>query len=256
MGGVIYIGDRQAGKTHLAVELANDKTHQWVKVIKPTYANLLNKHIDKFGVINRTEEITSVYEENLEVQVKIQGTELKIVSSWLDTPGEIWRESWQKKLPSEWNKFIKSIRNTEGILLILPPYREIIKKSQYNPDDFITRQQWINRFQKWIDFFHQDCGKIRHLCICLNKADLFFQNPKDLELEASELAYDPYTQTKNWQEKHEYVYLRYFAPLHSHLRELNRNLRGLTVRCFITSIHHRVLLELPWIYLGSYLGKD
>jgi hypothetical protein len=36
---------------------------------------------------------------------------------------------------------------------------------------------------------------------------------------------------------------------------LNNGLSGGSVRCFITSIHHRGLLELPWIYLGSFLAK-
>jgi len=37
--GVIYIGDRAAGKTHLAMELANPNSNH-VKVISPNYDQL------------------------------------------------------------------------------------------------------------------------------------------------------------------------------------------------------------------------
>ena len=257
MGGVIYIGDRCAGKTHLTVELANPN-NKWLDVITPTYDTLLQDYVDPFtGMTKPTDCVLSVYQESLEVRVQEKNRSRIITSSSIDTPGEIWRKSWQRLNPDEWNRFLDTIRKTDGILLILSPYREIINKSKCNPNQFfINRQQWINRFQTRVDFFSLECPQIRHLCICMNKVDLLFQDHKELEAEAKKLAYDPFYQKMNWQEKHEYVYFRYFAPLDSQIMELNRNLQGLTVRCFITSIYNRELLELPWIYLLSYLGSD
>ncbi|MFN7658634.1 MAG: hypothetical protein ACK5P3_10930, partial [Dolichospermum sp.] len=65
----------------------------------------------------------------------------------------------------------------------------------------------------------------------------------------------PYGSSLNWQQRHIYVLQRYFRPIYSQLEQLNNGLSGGSVRCFITSIHHRGLLELPWIYLGSFLAK-
>lgn len=176
-----------------------------------------------------------------------------IALDWLDTPGEIWRKYWQKNRPDEWQRFLETIRKAEGIMLILPPYRDIIKPtSQVNLADFITRQQWCNRFDRWLEFFQQDCPKIRHLLLCLNKADLL---PIDLEEEARKLAFNPDFQPMTWQERDNYVFQRYFRPIHPQINQLNRSIQGLTIRCFITSIYNRKLLELPWIYLGSHLAK-
>jgi len=58
-----------------------------------------------------------------------------------------------------------------------------------------------------------------------------------------------------WQERDNYVFQRYFRPIHPQINQLNRSIQGLTIRCFITSIYNRKLLELPWIYLGSHLAK-
>ncbi|NES74190.1 MAG: hypothetical protein F6K24_57885, partial [Okeania sp. SIO2D1] len=91
----------------------------------------------------------------------------------------------------------------------------------------------------------------RPIVICLNKADLI---DCSLEQEISKLAYLPHGSTMNWLQRHNYVVNRYFLPLKSQLEQINSSRSGLSVRCFITSIYHRSLLELPWIYLASYLG--
>ncbi|MFM6264919.1 MAG: hypothetical protein ACKPFA_00160, partial [Dolichospermum sp.] len=59
----------------------------------------------------------------------------------------------------------------------------------------------------------------------------------------------------NWQQRHSYSLQRYFRPIQSQLEQINKSISGLSIRCFITSIHNRSLLELPWIYLGSFLAK-
>lgn len=256
LGGVIYIGDRNAGKTTLAWELTNSNS----KHVEVTSA-LLGYDILKQRLYNAekrktrpTDETTSVNREPLEVKVTLTRGQKTISSAWLDTPGEIWRSDWQSKYPQQWQLFLDAIQETKGILLILPPYREIIDPNKDDPNKYITRQQWTNRFNKRIQFFRYDCPKIRHLLLCLNKVDLCLGNYED---EAKELAYDldPRNQKMNWQQKHEYVLYRYFAPFHDQIEQLNRSIDGLFVRCFITTIKNRDLLELPWIYLGSHLGK-
>jgi hypothetical protein len=253
--GVIYIGDRATGKTHLVLELANPKGN-YVKVTYPDYQSLKSLLFNsEFGSPKPTGGLSpeGIVEQYIEVNVTLPTGDKMIPLDWLDTDGEIWRQYWQKNRPDDWKRFLETIRKAEGIMLILPPYREIIEPtSQVNLADFITRQQWCHRFERWIDFFRQDCPKIRHLLLCLNKADLLRIN---LQEEATKLAFNPDFQRLTWQERDNYVLQRYFRPIHPQINQLNRSIQGLTIRCFITSIYSRELLELPWIYLGSHLAK-
>lgn len=248
--GVIYIGDRAVGKTHLAMELANPQ-NEYVKVDNHDYDFLKSILYDEDkGETRTTDGKQATYDRSLEIQVQLPTGSKQVTLDWVDTPGEIWRKSWQNNQPEGWRNFLETIRNSKGIMLVLPPYREIVK-SEFDPETFITQQQWCNRFSRWVDFFRQDCPKIRHLILCLNKADLFC----NLEQEASKLAYTPYRSQLNWQQRNAYVSQRYFRPIQQQIKQLDKSISGLSVRYFITSIHNRSLLELPWIYLGSYLAK-
>ncbi len=250
--GVIYIGDRAVGKTHLAMELANPNGN-FVKVVSPDYKYLKNLLLydENTGKVPQTLGDKPIYDEYLEIQAELPIGNKQINVDWLDTPGEIWRQKWQSDHRSQWQQFLDTITKSEGILLIIPPYRELIKSPEVDPDKFITRQQWCKRFNRWVNFFSQDCPKIRHLLICLNKADLFCS----LKQEASKLAYIPHHSQMNWQQRDRYVFQKYFRPVHSQINLLNRSIDGLSVRCFITSIYDRYLLELPWIYLASFLAE-
>ncbi len=248
--GVVYIGDRSTGKTHLAMELANPQS-DYVKVSSPDYEYLKTLLFDShLGVTKATDAVNAVYERYLDIQVRLPTGFRKVTVDWIDTPGEIWRKTWQSDNPYEWKNFLETARKSEGILLILPPYREILKPG-VEPEQFMTHQQWCNRFNRWVEFFRQDCPKARHIVICLNKADLFC----DIAEEAFQLAYKPNGAQMNWQQRHNYVFSRYFRLVQSQLEQINRSVSGLSVRCFITSIYNRSLLELPWIYLGSFLAK-
>lgn len=248
--GVIYIGDREVGKTHLAMELANPK-YNYVKVNYPDYEVLKSRlYIEDEGRTRATIDDKATYDEYLEIQVQLPTGSKQITLDWIDTPGEIWRKRWQENQPLEWQKFLDTIRKSEGIILILPPYREMIK-SDCNLEQFITQEQWCTRFNRWVDFFGRDSPKIRHLILCLNKADLFC----NFEREASQLAYIPNRSAMNWQQRDAYVFQKFFRPIQSQIKQLNQSISGLSVRCFITSIYNRSLLELPWIYLGSFLAK-
>ena len=93
--GVVYIGDRAAGKTHLAMELANPQ-NDCVKVSSPDYEHLRSLLFDEdLGKTRATEADNPVYERYLDIQVRLPTGFKQIVADWIDTPGEIWRKTWQ-----------------------------------------------------------------------------------------------------------------------------------------------------------------
>jgi len=121
--GVIYIGDRATGKTHLVLELANPKGN-YVKVTYPDYQYLRGFFLDlELGSPRPTGGIApeAIYEQYIEVNVTLPTGDKMIPLDWLDTDGEIWRQYWQKNRPDEWQRFLETIRKAEGIMLILPP---------------------------------------------------------------------------------------------------------------------------------------
>ena len=249
--GVIYIGDRRTGKTHLAMELANPKTN-YVKVCNPSYENLkVMLYDDDEGGTKATDSAKGVYNCYMEIQATLPTGNKQITIDWLDTTGEIWRKSWQEDNPQQWKIFMENISSSEGVLLVLPPYREMLEMHPQK-DEYPLLEQWTMRFNRWVDFFRNDCPNLKHILICLNKADLFCQN---LDQESAKLAYKPHNSAMNWQQRHVYVSNKYFRPILPSLEEINRNIRGLSIRCFITSVHDRSLLELPWLYLASFLAK-
>lgn len=246
--GVIYIGDRAVGKTHLALELANPQgNYVQVSLVNQNYQNLKANLLNLDGTAKPTQTIEK---RSLDVQVRLPTGLSQIPVDWIDSPGELFRRSWQSDHADEWQDFKETVGKSEGIFLIIPPYREILQP-HVNPENYITQQQWCNRFNRWTDFFINDCPKSRHIVICLNKADLIYC---DLEQEISKLAYLPYGSPMNWLQRHNYIVNSYFRPVKPQLEQINKSRSGLSVRCFITSIYHRTLLELPWIYLASYLA--
>lgn len=250
--GIIYIGDRSVGKTHLAMELANPR-NECVRVLNPNYDSLKALLYDSDEESTKaTDASKEVDPRNLEIQVKLPASSRQISVKWVDTPGEIWRKAWQETNPDKWRNFLNTVRQSEGILLILPPYREILK-TEVSVANYQTRQQWCNRFERWVEFFRYDCPKARHIVICLNKADLL---ACDIQQIASKLAFNPRGPQITWQQRHDYVYNhQFFEPIQSQIEQIGQSTTGLHVRCFITSIHNRSLLELPWIYLAAFLAK-
>ena len=247
--GIVYIGDRSVGKTHLAMELANPQ-NEYVQVSSPDYEFLKSNLYDqKEKGTKATDANKEVDLRPLEVQVRLPSRYKTLQIDWIDTPGEIWRKYWQTDNPDKWQNFLATSRTSEGLLLIMSPYRDIVN-SDIDKKAFITTQQWCNRFKRWVDFFIKDCPNTRRLAICLNKADLFC----DLKQESERLQYQPSGSTLNWDERYNYVLRKYFQPIHKDIQQLTRNNYNLSVSCFITSIYNRKLLELPWIYLGIYLN--
>jgi hypothetical protein len=252
--GVIFIGDRLSGKTHLAMELCNPRS-QVVKVVNQNYDNLRvllydeDKEEAKPTDFSKTQ--TATQHRSLDVEVNLPGGVSPIYVDWIDTPGEAWSPGWQADNPQEWSRLLERTRDSEGILLVLSPYRELLK-SGVDGTDYIRQKQWVNRFEAWVKFFRNECPNARRVGICLNKADLIADC--NLDREASQLAYDPFHSKMTWQQRHAYVVSRYMRPIQPQLEDLNRSLSGGSVYCFLTSVHNRTLLELPWIYLASYLS--
>jgi GTPase SAR1 family protein len=245
--GIIYIGDRSVGKTHLALELANPRS-QYVKVLGPDYDNLKIMLSNDDESTKPTETIDPRF---LEIQAKLPSGNKIVTVDWVDTPGEIWRDRWQKDNPDKWNSILDNMRQSEGVLLILNPYREALSSSIAS--DYSNQVQWCKRFERWVDFFKYDCPKARHIVLCLNKADLLVSG--NLDQEATKLAFHPSGSEMTWGKRHSYVLQKYFRPIQSQIEQINKSTSGPSVQCFITSIHSRPLLELPWIYLASFLAK-
>jgi serine/threonine protein kinase len=259
LASVIYVGDRAVGKTHLALRLAepDQQRVEFISNIIP-YAQLKAS----FGVDEATGQpeptgallasspaATSF--EAMEVGVELPRGYRKIPLNWVDTPGELWDKSWQSANMGKWQDFLPKIRSSRGIMLVLQPCREmLLPTANVDLSKYLEVADWQARFRDWVNFFRHDCPSARHIVICLNKADLICH---DLAAEAQKLSYDPHYSEMSWYERHAYVCNRYLTPLLPQLAELNRSISGSAVMCFITSIHNRQLLELPWIYLASYL---
>ncbi|NER98002.1 MAG: ATP-binding protein [Symploca sp. SIO1B1] len=240
---VIYIGDRAAGKTHLAMELANPD-NDYVRVSSPEYEYLKSLLYDETGKGTKaTDANKEVDERFLDIEVRLPSGYEEISLDWVDTPGEIWRKKWRRDNADKWRNFVQTAQKSEGILLIIAPYRNLIREG-VDVREFITKQQWCRRFELWVKFFQKECPQAKRLLICLNKADLFC----DLKQEAARL------ERLKWQQKHTYILQKYFKPIQSKIEKINENNYGLAINCFITSIYNRQLLELPWRYLGSYLA--
>jgi hypothetical protein len=236
-----------AGKTHLFLELLNyDYNH--IQVKSPDYESTKRCIYDKY-----TNSVfatgLSINNYDFEYVVHLPTGNKTLSCNLIDTQGEIWYRSWQENNNNEWQKCLSLISTANAILLILPPYREIINSEKIDYNWYSTRQQWITRFERWSDFLKTNCSQVSHIMICLNHVDLC---PINLEEESQKLAYSPYSQNLNWKKKYDYVYHRFFAPIHPQIQDLNRNIKS-SVSLFITSIHNRDLLELPWIYLSCYI---
>lgn len=192
------------------------------------------------GIANQ--ETASVH-ISLSVNVSLPAGLSTIEVEWIDTPGEVWSRNWGEENPEQWNNIVTQVQGSEGIMLILPPYREMPGLKAEDANIFPTQYQWSQRFERWLNFFSTDCSQARYIIICLNFADLF--------CDTTAAAY--MLSQKNWYQRHDYISHKYFSPIKSKINNVSYNHSGF-IRCFITSIFNRTLLELPWLYLASHLA--
>lgn len=254
---VVYIGDRNVGKTHLALELANPQA-TCVKVRTPTYSELKAK-LTSDGEVMPT-VLGGGNSTVLEITVQLPRLGPKSLEvQWLDSAGECWRSNWQEANSHQWQSMLEEMQSSQAALLILPPYRELLMpekreqlmvESDQSNAHLPTQQQWQNRFKRWVDFFIAECYQLSHLLICINKADLF----ADVNKLSQRLRFDPASGSIDWESRNQYVRKMFFHHAKSELNRLDSSLETTMVYCFVTSIYDRGLLELPWIYLGSRLA--
>jgi hypothetical protein len=256
---VIYIGYRYVGKTHLMLESCNPNGI-YVKGDSPKYDELKRKYYDEAkgrtiatpvdeGIINR---------EDFKLTVTTSQTREINVTSY-DFPGEIYRDHWQKNPDNaeQWEEFKRIANSCKAIILVLAPHagmsfkRGIDKKALLDADEIVTQEQFSRRLQAWVEFFSLHCPNTKHLLICLNKADLLAHSGQTLEQVAETLKFAPNGGGMDWLDRHRYVYHRYFNDVHEQLQTINAD----HIRCFLTSIYSRPLLELPWIYLANRLPR-
>lgn len=247
---VFFIGHRCVGKTALLLELANPNFY-YVEVSQPSYDYLKNKlTLISTGELLPTGGLSATQNYNLRIEVKLPASTSNIYLNCIDTSGSLLENSsyFARERTNEWHHILKQVQQSKCIMLVLNPYQEILKPSVHDPENFQTTQQWCQSFNRYVVFLNRHCTQVQHILICLNKADLFC----DLEEEARELDYNPFSSRKNWFQRNAYVTQKYFQPIQEQINQIDREIARLPVRCFITSIYNRSLLELPWIYLANY----
>ncbi len=254
----MFIGDQNVGKTSLAMELIKPQADPncCVRIINQNYDTLKVFLYD--DLINRYKKTdfdpNNVYHtRSLHIEVTLPARRRTLTLDWIDTPGEIWSKSWQQNNPQKWLNIMATVQQSQGIILVLSPYREMPGLINYtHPNEFISQSEWLERFQGWVDFFRTDCQQAKHILICLNKADLFCSH-LTLDNEVNQLAYKQGF-LQNWSDKNDHVLRTYFHLLKPQIAAISSLNYRPRVLCFITSMYNRYLLELPWIYLAGHLS--
>ena len=114
---VSYIGDREVGKTHLALELANPQSNH-IKIISPEYSILKTMLYNELqGRTVPTNDTLQI--RQLQIQIDLPSARRNLDIDWLDSSGENWRESWRRQNQDKWQIFLDTLRKSEGIILVL-----------------------------------------------------------------------------------------------------------------------------------------
>ena len=244
---VIVIGDRAVGKTHMALTLAKKDEGLRVKIVDPSYKALR----EELQSIDTGEMVPTRKMIKREVKLEVELNHRKIIKSfWVDTPGEWWETEWQRDHYTAWNDFKQKIGQNIGIILLLPPYQEIVSKlllKKASPvmtldrEQLMNREKWCNNLEDWLKFFNKHCSRVDNIAICLHKADLFCESLEDEARKTEGNPVDRQTQVRNG----------YFAVAKEVINRNNREARPF--QFFVTSISHRTLLEAPWLYLSPYI---
>lgn len=244
--GILVIGDRYAGKTQFINALAQPQAAQRVTPSEG-WSYIPPEKIQRTGVGTTEAQLR-------EIRVTLPSGFKQLLLEVMDTPGEVW-SSGEGETFSDWQAIQEVSATSEGIFLILPPYDDLLKAEEREQHSFGDKVAWVDRFQGWVQFFRNHCPKAQHILLCISKADLF---EADIGQLASRFAYAP-NGSVGWDDRHQYLLHRSFKPIAQDINALSQwKQQGSpgSVQCFLTSIHHRSLLELPWIYLASYLSPS
>lgn len=245
---IVVIGDRQVGKTSMVINL-HDPGTKHVKVLTD-----LNKYYNpETGLIAGT---SRKEEETLLVNIDLPAGERQIQVRWIDTPGEAWdNKDWRNTNNAAWQDIRKEVSQSKAVLLLLPPNRNMVQNhlldGETDPDNLPRPEAWANNLASWLQFFRQNCPRVQHILISIHKADLFC----DIEAEEKKWRYEP-LKGPLWFEYNNHIRETYFTKVNNIIRDYNSQQPGTNVRFFITTIKNSSLLEIPWIYIGSYLANE
>ena len=235
MSEVILIGDRAVGKTQSVRKLLESPTGKiTINNIDP---NLI-----------ATDSTQTLVDNTLVIQASLNAKKRRCVN-WIDTPGEWNRSEWQSdpERATDFDKYQAQLKTANAVVLLLRPYRnagraQISDRAIIQANEISTEIQWCRRFARWTKFLNINCPQVRHLNLCLSKADLFC----DVDTEATVI------DSKGWLERSYYVQQRFF-PKNKLFQKSLQAIRTGGVRFFIVSINNRTLLELPWLSLATHL---
>lgn len=246
---VACIGDRGAGKTHLILELANPN-YRNVRVEYPDFLQLkLLLYDEKSKSTLATDASKPFHKMDIKFEVKLPSKLKKINVSLLDNSGEVWRKYWQETNHDKWQHFLEEFQKISAVILVLEPYRDIIREEDKR-ESYITLRQWVNRFNNWTEFLISQGRNLKHIVVCISKADLLLNYPRELMF----FDYDPRKSGKSIALADEYTSKAYLSHVADQIALINRSLdKCLPVKSFLTTIYKRETIELPFIYLASYL---
>ncbi|MGK7956579.1 MAG: GTPase domain-containing protein [Crocosphaera sp.] len=254
--GVIVIGDRAVGKSSMLIGLA--KGTENITLIEPDAQNyMMRKSNIDTGIVPGTFRMEEEF-WSLSVSLPSGYKELTRQLNVIDTPGEAWSfPNWRERNPRPWQDIRQRVANSEGIIILLNPYRSIIQPNLTDDDywnqieRFPTHKQWANQIQAWLDYLKRECRETQHIGFCINKADLFC----NVERISQRYRYHSSSGTF-WATYSNFVYQTYFIPAHSLIKKYNRQPNVPRLQYFITSMQNPRLLELPWLYMMPYLSHS
>jgi hypothetical protein len=235
MSEVILIGDRAVGKTQSVRSLLSPAQG------KITITNLNPEEVSQAS----TRELE---DKPLQIQAALRAPK-RLLVNWIDTPGEWNRSEWQSdpERATDFKKYQAQLKTANAVVLLLRPYRtagkaNILDQTIVEAHEVSTELQWCRRFARWAEFINGNCPQVRHLNLCLSKADLFCE----VDTEARVI------DGKGWLERSYYVQQEFF-PKNELFQQSLQTIRSGGVRFFIVSRNNRVLLELPWMSLATHL---
>lgn len=236
---VIVIGDRAVGKTSMVYALIDPREQERVSVS-------VEQGLD-YTKVTPTDELNP---KTLKMVVDLP-VPREIQVQWFDTPGEAFtNRQWRKERSSEWDGMKQKMSQSRYIVLLLPPDRNSVNPQQLDSkdslDDFQTPEIWERRVIEWLNFINQECSAAKHILICFNKADLFC----DIEAERQMWLYK--TSGFSWANYSDHVLKCYFKGVEKTVKQYISKNRSRLVTFFITTNKNRSLLELPWLYIGSF----
>lgn len=233
MSKVVLIGDRAVGKTSMVHALAK-KPYEKVEL--------------KNGPDEEVAQTESIGNRTLQVICDLPGNPIDLSLVWIDTPGELYIDRQkQEDKTAVWQEICKELQTSRYIILLLPPHQSLFNNRNTPESECITTSQNSkNRFKDWwIPFLSQNCQQAKHILICRHKADMYNANIEDL---VSQNKYG--NPGFSWKEYFDLT-INDFGEIKNQIEQYQKQHKHQEVRRFVTTIHNRSLLELPWLYIGT-----